>query len=134
MPRVPARRPGECGGRGWSSGASRSGSSTNPVDRRWPPGVPGMAPIGPVYTPPHRMDTANGGAVTTATSVDTVARGTTDVVLFADVANPTSNSIYQKIGFRAIADDVILVLQPWKRNDGCSGDRSVPKHPSVAWA
>ena len=32
--------------------------------------------------------------------------GVADVVLFADLANPTSNGIYQKIGFEAVADTV----------------------------
>ena len=29
-----------------------------------------------------------------------------DVVLFADLANPVSNAIYQRIGFEAVADSV----------------------------
>ena len=74
--------------------------------------VAGMARIGPVYTPPQWRGHGYGSASTAAASEDALARGATDVVLFADVANPTSNSIYQKIGFRAIADDVILALQP----------------------
>ncbi len=38
----------------------------------------------------------------------TLARrdGVDDVVLFADLANPTSNAIYQRIGFEAVADSV----------------------------
>ena len=34
------------------------------------------------------------------------ASGVDDVVLFADLANPTSNAIYQRIGFEAVADSV----------------------------
>ena len=33
-------------------------------------------------------------------------RGTRDGVLFADLANPTSNAIYQRIGFEAVADSI----------------------------
>ena len=76
------------------------------------PVLAGMARIGPVYTPPQWRRHGYGSAVTAAASVDAVARGATEVVLFADVTNPTSNSIYQQLGFRPIADDVVLALQP----------------------
>ncbi len=32
--------------------------------------------------------------------------GVDDVVLFADLANPTSNGIYQRIGFEPVGDSV----------------------------
>ena len=38
--------------------------------------------------------------------------GSPEVVLFTDVANPTSNSVYQRIGFRAVEDRVVLELLP----------------------
>ena len=34
------------------------------------------------------------------------AAGTPDVVLFADLANPVSNAIYQRIGFEPVVDSV----------------------------
>ena len=76
------------------------------------PVLAGMARIGPVYTPPQWRRHGYGSAVTAAASGHAVARGATEVVLFADVTNPTSNSIYQQLGFRPIADDVVLALQP----------------------
>ena len=33
-------------------------------------------------------------------------RGVDEVVLFADLANPTSNAIYQRIGFEAVTESV----------------------------
>jgi predicted GNAT family acetyltransferase len=38
--------------------------------------------------------------VTAAVSAAALAQGAEHVVLYADLANPTSNSIYQAIGFR----------------------------------
>jgi predicted GNAT family acetyltransferase len=35
-----------------------------------------------------------------------VRRGVADVVLVAGLANPTSNAIYQRIGFEAVHDSV----------------------------
>jgi RimJ/RimL family protein N-acetyltransferase len=32
--------------------------------------------------------------------------GADDVVLFADLANPTSNAIYQRIGFEPVCDSL----------------------------
>jgi predicted GNAT family acetyltransferase len=34
--------------------------------------------------------------------------GATDVVLFTNAANPTSNALYQRIGYRPIADFATL--------------------------
>lgn len=47
-----------------------------------------------------------GSAVTAAAADLALRRGVTDVVLFADLANPTSNAIYQRIGFEAVGDSV----------------------------
>ena len=64
----------------------------------------GVSRIGPVFTPLDRRGHGYGSAVTAA---DLAHRsGTADVVLFADLANPTSNAIYQRIGFEGVADSV----------------------------
>ena len=65
----------------------------------------GVSRIGPVFTPHDRRSNGYGSAVTAAADL-ALRRGVTDVVLFADLANPTSNAIYQKIGFEAAADSV----------------------------
>lgn len=62
--------------------------------------------IGPVFSPPDRRGHGYGSAVTAAAVELAHRRGTADVVLFADLANPVSNSIYQRIGFEAVADSV----------------------------
>ncbi len=60
----------------------------------------GVARIGPVYTPPAHRRHGHGAAVTAAASAAALAAGAEHVVLYTDLANPTSNSIYQAIGYR----------------------------------
>jgi predicted GNAT family N-acyltransferase len=62
--------------------------------------------IGPVFTPCDRRGRGYGSAVTAAAADLAHRSGTPDVVLFADLANPTSNGIYQRIGFEAVLDSV----------------------------
>ena len=64
----------------------------------------GAARIAPVYTPADQRRRGYGAAVTAACTADALVRGADEVVLFTDLANPTSNSIYQAIGFRPIGD------------------------------
>ena len=64
----------------------------------------GMSRIGPVYTAPRHRGRGYGSAVTAAVSRWASEHGAERVVLFTDLANPTSNSIYQKIGYRPLVD------------------------------
>jgi RimJ/RimL family protein N-acetyltransferase len=66
----------------------------------------GVSRIGPVLTPLDHRGHGYGSAVTAAAADLAHRSGTADVVLFADLANPVSNSIYQRIGFEAVADNV----------------------------
>jgi predicted GNAT family acetyltransferase len=68
----------------------------------------GVARIAPVYTPSEHRRRGYGAAVTAACTADALARDATEVVLFTDLANPTSNSIYRAIGFRPIADRRVI--------------------------
>lgn len=70
--------------------------------------VAGVARIGPVYTPPHQRRKGYAGAVTAALSQAALDRGVDDVALYTDLANPTSNSVYQRIGYRRILDTIIM--------------------------
>jgi predicted GNAT family acetyltransferase len=64
----------------------------------------GVARVGPVYTPPAHRRRGYGAAVTAHATAAAQAAGAEHVVLYTDLANPTSNSIYQKIGFVADHD------------------------------
>jgi predicted GNAT family acetyltransferase len=68
------------------------------------PTVAGVARIGPVYTPDADRGHGYGSAVTAAAARTALATGARDVVLFTDLANPVSNSIYRRIGFRPVSD------------------------------
>ncbi|SNT57413.1 Predicted acetyltransferase, GNAT family [Asanoa hainanensis] len=67
--------------------------------RRRPAG--GVVRIGPVYTPRQHRGRGYGSAVTAAVSAWSLPH---EVVLFTDLSNPTSNSIYTKIGYRPVED------------------------------
>ena len=59
----------------------------------------GTAHVGPVYTPPAHRRRGYGAAVTASATATAGEKGADQVVLYTDVGNPTSNSIYQSIGF-----------------------------------
>jgi GNAT superfamily N-acetyltransferase len=73
----------------------------------------GVSRIGPVFTPQDRRCRGYGSAVTAAAAHRARAGGVADVVLFADLANPTSNAIYQQIGFQPVADSVRIDFGPY---------------------
>lgn len=66
----------------------------------------GMSRVAPVYTPPAERGRGYGSAVTAGVSQWAIDQGACDVVLFTDLANPISNSIYQRIGYRPVMDVV----------------------------
>ncbi|OKI22248.1 GNAT family N-acetyltransferase [Streptomyces sp. CB03911] len=68
------------------------------------PVVAGMSRIGPVFTPPGLRGRGYAGAVTAAASAYALAQGAAEVLLYTDLANPTSNSIYRKLGYRPVED------------------------------
>lgn len=72
--------------------------------------VAGMIRIGPVYTPPALRGHGYASAVTAAISQRARAAGTEEVLLYTDLANPVSNSIYQRIGYRPVEDQVVLAF------------------------
>ena len=60
--------------------------------------------IGAVYTPPEHRRRGYASAITAAVSQEQLDRGLHWCFLFTDRANPTSNRIYQAIGYRPIRD------------------------------
>ena len=79
----------------------------------------GVSRIGPVFTPLARRGNGYGSAVTAAAADLAHRSGTPDVVLFADLANPVSNAIYQRIGFEPVGDSVRIDFTP--RPHACDG-------------
>jgi predicted GNAT family acetyltransferase len=74
--------------------------------------VAGTVRIGPVYTPPEHRRLGYGGAATAAVSRAALDSGASNVVLFTDQANPTSNALYRRLGFDPVEDRVVLRFRP----------------------
>jgi hypothetical protein len=70
-----------------------------------------MVRVGPVYTPPEFRGHGYASAATAAASQQALDAGASEVLLFTDLANPVSNSIYQRIGYRAVEDRIVLAFQ-----------------------
>jgi GNAT superfamily N-acetyltransferase len=69
-----------------------------------------MTRIGPVYTPPEFRGRGYASVLTAEASRRARAAGAEEVLLYTDLANPTSNSIYRRIGYRAVEDRVALAF------------------------
>ena len=67
--------------------------------------APDFARIAPVYTLPDRRGRGYATALVAAISRELLARGKRRLFLTTDVANPTSNAIYARIGFVAETDE-----------------------------
>jgi GNAT superfamily N-acetyltransferase len=68
----------------------------------------GVVRVGPVYTPPDHRGHGYGRAVTAAVSQAALDAGASHVVLFTDLANPVSNALYRRLGYRPVEDRVVL--------------------------
>jgi predicted GNAT family acetyltransferase len=71
----------------------------------------GSARIGPVYTPADCRGQGYASAVTAAATRDILDLGAIPV-LFTDLANPTSNKIYQLLGYYPVEDRVQITFAP----------------------
>ena len=80
----------------WDDGQPVSIAGASPTVRR-------IARIGPVYTPPEQRSRGYATALVAAVSQRLLDRDAEHCILYADAANPTSNSIYQQIGYREVA-------------------------------
>ena len=61
--------------------------------------------VSAVYTPPEMRRRGYASALVAALSQEQLDRGKRFCFLYTDVANPTSNKIYQDIGYRAVSED-----------------------------
>ena len=73
--------------------------------------VAGQVRVGPVYTPPAHRGHGYGGAVTWTVSQAARRAGVAQVLLFTDLANPTSNALYQRLGYQPVADRLVLAFR-----------------------
>jgi len=70
--------------------------------------APEFARIAPVYTLPDRRGRGYATALVAELARELLARGKRKLFLTTDIANPTSNAVYARIGFRAENDDCHL--------------------------
>jgi len=66
------------------------------------PPVAGVVRVGPVYTPPALRRRGYASAAVAAVSQQALDAGATACMLYTDRANPTSNAIYQRLGYRLV--------------------------------
>jgi RimJ/RimL family protein N-acetyltransferase len=81
----------------------------------------GHVRVAPVYTPPQWRGHGYAAAVTSAVSQAALDAGARDVVLFTDLANATSNALYQRIGYRPVADRVEWSFGPARHGRTAEG-------------
>jgi predicted GNAT family acetyltransferase len=68
--------------------------------------------IGPVYTPPDERGHGYASSLVAGASQAQLDAGRRFLFLFTDLANPTSNKIYQAIGYEPVADVEQLQFLP----------------------
>jgi uncharacterized protein len=66
--------------------------------------------IGPVYTPPEERGHGYASNCVAALSQLLLDQGRQYCSLFTNLANPTSNSIYQKLGYRPVGDFNVYIF------------------------
>jgi GNAT superfamily N-acetyltransferase len=71
----------------------------------------GVARVGPVYTPRENRGRGYAGAAVAEVSRRIVAAGAR-ACLFTDQANPTSNRLYETLGYRPVVDMANLRVEP----------------------
>jgi predicted GNAT family acetyltransferase len=76
----------------------------------WGGPTPNGIRIGPVYTPPALRGRGYATAVTAELSQRQLAGGRSFCFLYTDLANPTSNAIYERIGYRRVAEAAEVVF------------------------
>lgn len=76
-----------------------------PVSMAWlSDPVAGVVRISAVYTPPSLRGHGYASGVVAAASQHALDQGAATCMLYTDLANPTSNKIYQALGYRPVGD------------------------------
>lgn len=80
--------------------------------------VAGSARIGPVYTPAGPRGRGCAGAAVAAAVRCGPADGPRETVLFADRGNPTSNALYERLGFVPAEDCAVFACEAGAAGSG----------------
>lgn len=74
------------------------------------PDIAGTVRVVAVWTPPAFRGRGYAGGATAAATRAVLDAGTREVLLFADLANPVSNALYQHLGYLPVRDHVSLAF------------------------
>lgn len=74
-------------------------------------GTPSGIRIGPVYTPPELRGRGYASALVAALSERLLAAGRRFCFLYTDLANPTSNRIYERIGYERVCESAQISFE-----------------------
>ena len=74
------------------------------------PPVANSIRIGPVYTPPDLRGKGYATALVANQSRRFLEDGRSHCLLYTDLANPTSNAIYRRIGYQQVGESVVYVF------------------------
>lgn len=72
--------------------------------------IPGGARIGPVYTPAAERGRGYASNLVAEVSSQMLERGAEACFLYTDLGNPTSNGIYQEIGYEQVAESLMIAF------------------------
>jgi predicted GNAT family acetyltransferase len=86
--------------------AADDGPPTSMVMRTVPSA--GVVRIRYVFTPAALRGRGYAGVATGAACASAFRDGASEVVLFTDLDNPTSNALYQRLGFRPVHDRTVV--------------------------
>jgi uncharacterized protein len=78
----------------------------------WGGPTPNGIRIGPVYTPPELRGRGYATALTAELSQRLLDGGQRFCFLFTDLANPTSNAIYERIGYVRVGESAMISFEP----------------------
>jgi uncharacterized protein len=95
-------------GEGDTSGFSLWIDEGGPVSLSGWTHIPGGARIGPVYTPPGERGRGYASNLVAEVSRSMLGSGAPACFLYTDLGNPTSNSIYRRIGYDQVAESSMI--------------------------
>ncbi|MGE5225979.1 MAG: GNAT family N-acetyltransferase [Planctomycetaceae bacterium] len=87
----------------------------------WGGATPNGVRIGPVFTPPALRKHGYATSLVAELSRQQLARGRRFCFLYTDLANPTSNAIYVRIGYDRVCESAMLRFDDISRSSAGSG-------------
>lgn len=80
----------------------------------WGGPTPNGIRIGPVYTPPALRGRGYATTLVAEVSQTLLDRGRRFCFLFTDLANPTSNAVYERIGYVRVCESLMVSFGSWR--------------------